>query len=304
MKNKTRVVSLLLVCMFLISATCSFASAASVQPTGQATVPEKMQPGSIIIYDDELQPEVVQGGYLKSSEHAATVTDFFQLRLASIPVTAAAEQAAQIRLENEIATEQYRAVMSGEVIQAEPIRIYAGMKVVYDAVTGDINNIYYPDPNEPSGYSIHNIPVESGTASKASVNQANGNVTWTWGSHNNTLTYRPSSDSFLGTGRATYFIGTYGNRNNRLQPYDCATKMAYDYSKVGDKNVQIRNLDTDEVFTYYQADVGSLPDAIIDIWGEDNIRELAGTPDGAPTDNANNVRYYHERFSDQTAPAR
>ena len=86
----------------------------------------------------------------------------------------------------------------------------------------------YPDPNEPSGYSIHNIPVESGTASKASVNQANGNVTWTWGSHNNTLTYRPSSDSFLGTGRATYFIGTYGNRNNRFQPYDCATKMAYD----------------------------------------------------------------------------
>ena len=55
--------------------------------------------------------------------------------------------------------------------------------------------------------------------------------------------------------------------------------MAYDYSKVGDKNVQIRNLDTDEVFTYYQADVGALPDAIIDIWGEDNIRELAGTPD-------------------------
>ena len=101
-----------------------------------------------------------------------------------------------------------------------------------------------------------------------------------------------------------YFIGTYGNRNNRFQPYDCATKMAYDYSKVGDKNVQIRNLDTDEVFTYYQADVGALPDAIIDIWGEDNIRELAGTPDGAPTDNANNVRYYHERFSDQTAPAR
>lgn len=76
------------------------------------------------------------------------------------------------------------------------------------------------------------------------------------------------------------------------------------YSKVGDKNVQIRNLDTDEVFTYYQSDVGALPDAIIDIWGEDNIRELAGTPDGAPTDNANNVRYYHERFSDQTAPAR
>ena len=71
---------------------------------------------------------------------------------------------------------------------------------------------------------------------------------------------------------------------------------------MGDQDVQIRNLDTDEVFTYHQADVGGLPDAIIDIWGEENIRELAGTPDGEPTNNANNVRYYHVRFSDQAIP--
>lgn len=73
--------------------------------------------------------------------------------------------------------------------------------------------------------------------------------------------------------------------------------MAYDYSKVGDKDVQIRNLDTDEVFTYYQADVGALPDAVIDIWGLTNLRELAGN--SYATD-VPNVRYYHKRFSDQS----
>lgn len=88
-----------------------------------------------------------------------------------------------------------------------------------------------------------------------------------------------------------------------LVAYDCATKMAYDYSTVGDQPVQIRNLDTDEVFAYRQADVGSLPDAIIDIWGEDNIRELAGTAQGELTSNADNVRYFHYLFSDQTPPA-
>lgn len=62
--------------------------------------------------------------------------------------------------------------------------------------------------------------------------------------------------------------------------------MAYDYSKVGDKNVQIRNLDTDEVFTYYQADVGALPMQLSTFGARTTSRELAGTPDGAPTDNA------------------
>lgn len=180
----------------------------------------------------------------------------------------------------------------------------SGMKITYDDRTGNISNIYYPDRNEPSGYSIHNVPVKTNVNSIQSKRQVNSNdVSWTWGSHNNALTYQSQSDSFLGVGRATYFTGVYGNRNNRLKAYDCATNMYYDYSKTGDKDVQIRNLDTNEVFTYHQADVGTLPDAIIDIWGEDNIRELAGTAPGEPTSNADNVRYFHYRFSDQAKPS-
>lgn len=237
--------------------------------------------------------------------NATASTMAFNMRLAGVTESASAHEIAQIAMENEAAKEQYDAVMRGETIRMAAPKAYAGMKVVYDEVTGDINNIYFPDANELTGYSIHNVPREymaEQTESVQSTTRRSGNVSWTWGTHQNTLTYRLGSDSFLGTGRATYFTGIYGNRNNRLAAYDCATQKEHDYSKKGGKAVQIRNLDTDEVFTYHQADVGSLPDAIIDIWGEANIRELAGTADNEPTNNADNVRYYHERFSDQSIP--
>ena len=46
--------------------------------------------------------------------------------------------------------------------------------------------------------------------------------------------------------------------------------------------------------TYYQADVGRLPDAVIDIWGLNNLEELAGK-EGVRS--VPNVRYYHKLFS-------
>jgi hypothetical protein len=103
----------------------------------------------------------------------------------------------------------------------------------------------------------------------------------------------------LGEGRATYFTGTYGNRNNILRDGDCATVIDLDYSKVGDKDVYIRNLNTDRVFIFHQADVGGLPDAVIDIWGLNNLRRLAGN---SSVYSVYKVRYYHKRFSDQTRP--
>lgn len=289
---------------FLMAVLMLLVASVSVAATNETIVPQKMEPDTILIYDENCKPTIVQGGYL-STLNASASTTAFNLRLADVTESASAHEIAQIATENEAAKEQYDAVMRGETIRMAAPKAYAGMKVVYDEVTGDINNIYFPDANEPTGYSIHNVPREymaEQTESVQSTARRSGNVSWTWGRHQNTLTYRPGSDSFLGTGRATYFVGTYGNRNNRLVAYDCATQIDFDYSKKGDKAVQIRNLDTDEVFTYHQADVGSLPDAIIDIWGEANIRELAGTADNEPTNNADNVRYYHERFSDQSIP--
>lgn len=169
------------------------------------------------------------------------------------------------------------------------------MKVVYDEYTGKINNIYYADENEPSGYSIHEPESESDIQTAASLIYPHS-----WGTnYTNTITYQPNSDSFLGTGRATYYTGSTGNRNNKLKKYDCATQKTYDYSKVGDQPITIRNLSTDKSYTYYQADVGTLPDAVIDIWGLDNIHELSGSNTAT---SATNIRYYHKRFSDQSKP--
>ena len=267
------------------------------------TVPRFMQPGTIIVYDSNSVPQIFAGGTMKTSTLSAktAVTSCMdRLRLATIPEDASPEEIQMIELENQIAIEQYNNYVNGDYYRVSDPLISAGMRVEYDSVTGGINNIYLPDESSPSGYSLHGTETDYEGAN-AAVKATNA-TQWTWGAHNNTLTYQPTSDSFLGTGRATYYVGSMGNRNNTLQPYDCATKMSYDYSKVGDEDVRIRNLDTNQVFTYYQADVGGLPDAIIDIWEVANIRELAGTLPGQPTSNADNVRYFHYRFSDQAIP--
>ena len=278
----------IIACLILLALTLSVFAAGST-PVKRMTLPQKMLPGTVVIYNSNLEPQILKGGYANSLSSFSPAS--------RNPRNWNTTSYSQVELQS--ALEQYQAIASGKVASVPLPLVCDGAKVIYDSITGDINNIYYPDPQDPTGYSIHNAPQEPAVAGQKS---SNGQVTWSWGAHNNTLTYRPSSDSFLGVGRATYFVGTYGSRDNILKAYDCATKMAYDYSKVGDQDVQIRNLDTDEVFTYHQADVGGLPDAIIDIWGEENIRELAGTPDGEPTNNANNVRYYHVRFSDQAIP--
>lgn len=186
-------------------------------------------------------------------------------------------------------------------MREDTLQIYPGMKVEYDSVTGNINNIYYVDESESSGYSIHNIPNSNLKKGISDVNSArNTNATqWVWGSKNNTLIYQASDDSFLGSGRATYFTGTTGNRNNTLKDRDCATKMQYDFSKVGDKDITVRNIDTNTAYVFYQADVGTLPDAIIDIWGLNNLQLLAGN---TKDQSVSNARYYHKRFSDQDIP--
>lgn len=103
----------------------------------------------------------------------------------------------------------------------------------------------------------------------------------------------------MGVGRATYFTGSIGNRDNPLKNGDCATQINLDYSKVGDKDVNIRNLNTNRVFTFYQADVGGLPDACIDIWGLSNLRNFA---ENQTVTSVYQVRYYHKHFSDQNRP--
>lgn len=290
--------SLLLISALLFG-TIIFLTNDKIYASNVTEVPQKMMPGSVIIYDNQLQPKVIKGGYIENKtqqnvETEDSIKDSILNCLKPVPITEDMTAA-----EKELAEWENRLVnglkeqIVNETLTKTPFQptIYPGMKIVYDEITGDINNIYYPDADDPSGYSIHNIPTDS--------NRSTPEYGVPYGAHNNVITYQSSDDSFLGEGRATYFTGTTGNRDNTLKDGDCATQINLDYSKVGDKDVSIRNLDTNHVFTFYQASVGGLPDAVIDIWGLSNLRRLAEKSD---VTSFYPVRYYHKRFSDQSKP--
>jgi hypothetical protein len=317
MKKKiTLVLFVVLLAAFLgfgINLPTSGLGESNVNAIVKPVVPQKMLPGSIIIYNDKLQPIVVKGGYVKDSFASTPQSDILTsildgLREITITADMSPEEKAVTEWENKLVSDVKDDVLKNGVPTTQPYSppICPGAKVVYNEDDGYIDNIYYPDPDDPSGYSIHNIPSQNkdnalnnegivGETSSSSSRQ----LGVPYGAHNNVIYFQYSDDSFLGEGRATYFTDKYGNRNNILRDGDCATVIDLDYSKVGDKDVYIRNLNTDQVFIFHQADVGGLPDAVIDIWGLNNLRGLAGD---SSVYSVYKVRYYHKRFSDQTRP--
>lgn len=255
-----------------------------------SNIPSVMEPGSVITFDENGEHQVLKGDY--SAKRNLTAKKMYDAPIVSIPEGATPEEAAQIEKENELAMIGYNAIIDGTAIESNDIEIVSGMKVVYDDVTGELLNIYYVNENDPSGYSI-NDGMESTPLKMPRLS----NATYTWGTnYTNSIVISSSDNSFTGVGRATYFTGSIGNRDNTLKKWDCATKQAYDFSKKGDETVYIRNLNTDEAFSFYQADVGGLPDAVIDIWGLSNLRTLAGNSN---VTSVYEVRYYHKAFSDQ-----
>lgn len=234
-------------------------------------VPSVMAPGTILIFDTTSTATMIQGGFPAADTPPAVE-----------PV-------------------QEQTIPNSICFWEPPPKIYPGMKVVYNEYSGQIDNILYPDSNEPSGYSIHNFPEEE-LARQAQIIQEmqegilhgpvkpEPNITWKWGEHDNQLTWDTDAWTFEGAGRATCFQDERGSRDNPLGPYDLATKQAYSSSKMGDKVVTVRNMDTGDVYIYHQADVRGLPDSVIDIWGLENMQELAG--DHAATF-AEKVSYTH-----------
>lgn len=116
-------------------------------------VPYIMQPGSIILYDDNCKPTIIKGGcldvpYIEEIKEVS-IEDF----MARIPENASEQEKAQIEWENEV----IRQALEGQDLthpNYPKIEIIPGMKVVYNEITGDIDNIYYRD-KYCGGYTIH-----------------------------------------------------------------------------------------------------------------------------------------------------
>lgn len=224
-----------------------------------AALPSVMEPGTILIFDTTSTATMIQGGF--PAEDSTRTVEPTQER-----------------------------TPRRNYIQEPPPTIYSGMKVVYNEYSGLIDNILFPDSNEPSGYSIHNFP-EPGTVEERSPSASTKPiVTWKWGKHDNRLTWDTDAWTFEGAGRAACFQDERGSRDNPLGPYDLATKQAYSSSKMGDKVVTVRNMDTGDTYIYHQADVRGLPDSVIDIWGLENMHELAGDHAATSTEK---VSYTH-----------
>ena len=159
-------------------------------------VPQKMMPGSVIIYDDQFQAKVIQGGYVKDDWTPISDTRTTILRgLEAVTITAdmSPDERATAEWENRLVNGFKAQILKNGIQATQPYSptIYPGMKVVYDENDGDINNIYYPDPKEPSGYSIHNVPVNNNDSTAITLT-ATPVLGQPYGAHGNVINYQSS----------------------------------------------------------------------------------------------------------------
>lgn len=251
-----------------------------VMAEGDVQIPYYMQPHTVIVYNDDLSYTILEGGEAEEPMPEINVAE---------PMPAnpewSQEEIEQYNYETNIIDEAKQAIESGspEVVYEEPFKARSGLKVVYDS-EGFIMNVYYPNPNMPSGYSLSDPKFVPAPTTRTLTTIA------VWGSFENTLVYDDIDDSVTGTGRFTSFGDAIGDHDNYLQNGDCATKQAYDNIASGTE-VHARNLDTNQDYYYIKNDNGGMPDAVLDIWGE-GINWIGGNYWNGT--NVNNGRMYHK----------
>lgn len=163
MKRKTRsfISIILYVSLLLVSSLGTFAQEFEYENNEvikneieSAVVPEYMEPGSIVVYNDNLEPEIKQGGY--ATTYKNMTNNVYIPVYSEITDDMSIEEIEQIKLENELTKYEYEIYLEGEFTADPPPKIYPGMKVIYNKNTGEMDKILYPDKNELSGYSITN----------------------------------------------------------------------------------------------------------------------------------------------------
>ena len=88
-----------------------------------------------------------------------------------------------------------------------------------------------------------------------------------------------------GKGRITFFTGEKGEAGTRvLRAGDCARKQGYADVKGGTK-VTATNTINGKSYNYYKYDVGSMPNAILDIWSDDTVNPITEISTNGKIDN-------------------
>lgn len=165
-----------------------FRAAVAVLLAGTLTVPamaapllpDRMQPDTILTYDEDLNPIVLQGGYLPEEAYQLQPPE-----RTILPPSATEEDARIWRLSDQAAAIRYFDLMAGYAPEeylggmtflnwedgtlvgltyTPEAGVYPGMRVEYWH-DGSIQNIYYPD-EECGGYSLHAVPPEDAERAK------------------------------------------------------------------------------------------------------------------------------------------
>lgn len=235
-------------------------------------VPAAMEPGSVLLFDEDLQPVVTAGGYLSSDDTGTT--DYpvvFQ-----VPESATPAEIAYFTQENQQVKNNFPDWCPDGYVRT---KIYPGMKVIYDEHSGDINNIYYADENDPTGYTLHaetetDLQDKGGEEDICSSITLNGGILW--------------------VGQAKIMSQVTTSRGGVVKDKDCVTVKNHFYSKSGDNDVMLRNLDTGASFVYYKIDADWESDRVVDIWGSVNLQTLACKKD---LEDPVSVRWYHKGWN-------
>jgi hypothetical protein len=238
----------------LLALTMSLSAATPCLATAESNeIPAVMEPNTIVTYDENLNMTITKDTNINrpipaSSDYECEIPDY---------EGRAAEDAMVAAIDEEL--KDYPTYYEDVVLPTPQ----PGMTVIYGS-DGGINHIYYGGENS------------NDVSMRARQNLAEGTTaaigTYTYGSHNNKI--KITSTGVTGEGRFTVFragvggSGEYGSSGKKLGTGDVATKITYDNPKSGTA-MDARALDTDILKTVYKNDVGSLPDAVLDVyyWG-------------------------------------
>ncbi len=258
---KKRVLTMLIIASVLASSTVVYAGDSSVE--NESYMPTWMQPNSVIIYDDELNYEVIEGGKLEDQE----MTNRADIKA--------------------VGESDY----SDEML-AEP-----NTKVVYDQ-HGFIQNVYKLVPGTKD---VYQLSVPSKARVKSGILKAGESITYgqyynydTGKNQKCVLKCSANGKKITGTGRITYYTGEYGEAGKRkLVSGDCATKMNYDDVK-GGTEITAENTYAKKSHTYQKYDVGSLPKAILDIWSSSKTNPIKYITTNGNIDNVYSGKISHD----------
>lgn len=256
MKTKNLVAFILALIMLCSGSVVAFAN---TNQNDVEYIPLWMEPYSVVVYDENGLPTVIEGGEL-SEEEIVSRED-----IASV----------------------------GFIDPSPDMVVTPNTKVEYD-LHGFIQNIYYLTPGTTDQYQLSN-PMRSriGTAiMDAGDHISYGTYRNPYTQSNQTCTLRCVSGSpnkIIGTGRITFFTGANGEGGTHtLVSGDCATKMNYADVRAGTE-VLATNEDTGDYRYFYKYDVGSLPAAILDVWSNSSVNPITDITTNGRVDNVYNA---------------